>query len=99
MRLFQKACFQEWKFETYCQLRNSDYSTFDAGQSRKPSSQKRAKYFEKEPETWVCLNYPCGNFGAQNKSLVFRFIHIFMGEDYGSWAIMLRKRVAETDGG
>ena len=34
--------------------------SFDAGQSRKPSSQKRAKSFEKEPETignWpACLN-------------------------------------------
>ena len=42
---------------------NSDYSSFDAGQSRKPSSQKRAKSFEKEPETLgngyerpTCLN-------------------------------------------
>ena len=42
---------------------NSDYSCFDASQSRKPSSQKRAKSFEKEPETLgngyerpTCLN-------------------------------------------
>ena len=42
---------------------NSDYSSFDAGQSKKPSSKKRAKSFEKEPETLrngyerpACLN-------------------------------------------
>ena len=44
-------------------LGNLDYSSFDAGQSRKPSSQKRAKSLEKEPETLengyerpTCLN-------------------------------------------
>ena len=42
---------------------NSDYSSFDVGLSRKPSSQKRAKSSEKEPETLengyerpTCLN-------------------------------------------
>ena len=57
---------------------NSDYSSFDAGQFWKPSSQKRAKYFKKEPFhrklTSACLNYPYGNF---------RFFQVTCNSDFG----------------